>query len=231
MMSLIRVKENYSGWKVEQPRLGDISKVSSLEWNRYGAPLKMARNLSLRIKNKISVLWKLGLSVRKGDWVLRDYPIEVTELLFDPNFSGRRRKQFRFVAAILNWHLVGTGDTAQEALASLSKNFSAVKSNMLSSGRPLPRPGAHVPIEFASQERVNLHANLADDFVDRILGIGGAWISDESSLWDFHDDETNEALVAKISEVYGIDVSDLESARLSEIFERISSAREARSNS
>ncbi|MGA9586626.1 MAG: hypothetical protein WBQ95_14935 [Terracidiphilus sp.] len=48
-----------------------------------------------------------------------------------------------------------------------------------------------------------------------------AWISDESSLWDFHIDETNERMWAKILEVYGVDVSDIESARLSEIFNRI----------
>ena len=48
-----------------------------------------------------------------------------------------------------------------------------------------------------------------------------AWISDESSLWDFHTDDTNEKLWAKILEVYGVDVSDIESARLSEILNRI----------
>ncbi len=41
-----------------------------------------------------------------------------------------------------------------------------------------------------------------------------AWISDESSLWDFHSNETDDALIAKIKELYGVDVSDIASARL-----------------
>jgi hypothetical protein len=48
-----------------------------------------------------------------------------------------------------------------------------------------------------------------------------AWISDESSLWDFHASDDNRALIAKISEVYAVDVSDIESVRLREILERI----------
>ncbi|HTJ29438.1 MAG TPA: hypothetical protein VL346_03010 [Acidobacteriaceae bacterium] len=48
-----------------------------------------------------------------------------------------------------------------------------------------------------------------------------AWISDESSLWDFHTEQTNDLLIAKIRDVYGVDVSDIESARLWEIIEHI----------
>jgi hypothetical protein len=49
-------------------------------------------------------------------------------------------------------------------------------------------------------------------------------ISDQSSLWDFHSEETNNALIEKISQVYGVDVSDIESAKLCEILERIAAA-------
>ena len=47
------------------------------------------------------------------------------------------------------------------------------------------RPGRKVNIEFASQEKVSSDPALSDDFIERILGLEGAWISDESSLWDF----------------------------------------------
>jgi hypothetical protein len=47
----------------------------------------------------------------------------------------------------------------------------------------------------------------------------------KSSLWDFHGDETNDALHAKIKEVYGVDVSDIKSGNLSEILERIAASR------
>ena len=55
----------------------------------------------------------------------------------------------------------------------------------------------------------------------RVLELKWAWISDESSLWDFHQDETNDPLVSRIKELYDVDVSDIRSARLSEILERI----------
>jgi hypothetical protein len=48
-----------------------------------------------------------------------------------------------------------------------------------------------------------------------------AWISDESSLWDFHEDETNESLTDKIRHIYGVDVSDISSGNLANIFDRI----------
>jgi hypothetical protein len=52
--------------------------------------------------------------------------------------------------------------------------------------------------EFAPTERVNAHRKLAEDFTRRVLGLEWAWISDESSLWDFHTEKTNDALFAKI---------------------------------
>ena len=61
----------------------------------------------------------------------------------------------------------------------------------------------------------------------RILNLDWAWISDESSLWDFHSSKDNGELIAKIREIYGVDVSDIESARLSEILDRIASNRES----
>ena len=76
-------------------------------------------------------------------------------------------------------------------------------------------------MNFASQDRVKLHAELSLDFTRRVLGLPWAFISDESTLWDFHTENTNDEFVAKIKEVYGVDVSNIESARLCEIFERI----------
>ena len=87
------------------------------------------------------------------------------------------------------------------------------------------RPGTRVRIEFASQEKVSSDPALSDDFMKRVLGLEGAWISDEPSLWDFHTEQTNDHLFAKIREVYGIDVSDIESAKLWAIFERIEESR------
>jgi hypothetical protein len=71
-------------------------------------------------------------------------------------------------------------------------------------------------------------AELAKDFVKRILDIDWAWISDESTLCDFHSEETNESSIKKIRDVYGVDVSDISDGNLADIFDRILENRTAR---
>jgi hypothetical protein len=111
----------------------------------------------------------------------------------------------------------GSADTRQGALEELRKNFYRFKATKPS----LPRPGTKVPIEFADSGRVGRHSELAKDFVKRVLDIDWAWISDESSLWDFHGDETNKALTDKIRRIYGVDVSGISNGNLADIFDRI----------
>jgi hypothetical protein len=189
----------------------------------------MALNRADRVKNQLISAWKLCLSVRKLDWELGDYPIITREQQANPVYDGTRLQQYRYVSSIVRWGLVGLGDSEQQSLQKLQSNFAAAKIERLRTGKPLPRPGTRVPVEFASQERVNAHSELAQDFIRRVLELECAWISDESSLWDFHHNEANDILLAKVMEVYGIDVSDIESARLSEILERVASAQKARS--
>jgi hypothetical protein len=54
-----------------------------------------------------------------------------------------------------------------------------------------------------------------------MLGIDWAWISDESSLWDFHGSETSDKFVEEIHGIYGVDISDVSSGNLADIFDRI----------
>ena len=88
--------------------------------------------------------------------------------------------------------------------------------------------GAIKTIEFAPTNRIDRHRDLADDFVRRVLGLDTAWISNESSLEDFHGEPTNEALNRKIHEVYGVEVSDITNGNLAEILERIALHRATR---
>jgi hypothetical protein len=81
--------------------------------------------------------------------------------------------------------------------------------------------GAIKKIEFAPTDRIDQHCELADDFAQRVLGLDSVWISDESSLGDFHGEPTNEALNRKIHDVYGVDVSDITNGNLADILERI----------
>jgi hypothetical protein len=187
------------------------------------------RSLFVRLRDAIQRFWKWCLSFAKTDWELEDYPIIIKRQEPDLNLPARFI-QHPYWARVLGWHIDAGGASKAEALNALREQFAKRKTDWLKEGKPLPRPGVHVPIEFAPQERTGAHGELAEDFIHRILGLEEAWISDKSSLWDFHFEETNEELLAKIREVYGVDVSDIESARLSEIFERIEHPRQGASS-
>jgi len=119
----------------------------------------------------------------------------------------------------------GHGNTKQEALAELRRRFEQYKARE----KKLPRPGTKVPIEFADSRRVEQYPELAKDFFQEILGVEWAWISDESSLGDFHGEETNDRFVEKIRRVYGVDVADISNGNLADIFERIAKTRTIKS--
>jgi hypothetical protein len=110
-----------------------------------------------------------------------------------------------------------SGNTRQDSLEELRKKFDRFKV----AKSELPRPGTKVLIEFAASNRVAKHPELTKDFFRRVLEVDWAWISDESSLWDFHDNETNDGLTEKIRHIYGVDVSDISSGNLADIFDRI----------
>jgi hypothetical protein len=182
---------------------------------------------AVRIANQIRALWKYCLSFRKADFELTDYPISFRTQEPDPAspYHSSRFKFHRHVASIVKWNLTGTGDSREEALVSLKKTFSEAKAKRVELGESLPRPGSRVPIRFAPQGRVRANPELAEDFIHRVLELDWALISDGSSLWDFHTEETNDAFIAKIRSIYGVDVSDIESAKISEILERIGAAK------
>jgi hypothetical protein len=88
----------------------------------------------------------------------------------------------------------GGGNSKSEALEKLRKSLDWRKAE----NKKLPRPGTGLPIEFASRIRIDRHAELAEDFTKRVLGLEWAWISDQSSLWDFHVDEDHQVLVRRV---------------------------------
>ena len=96
----------------------------------------------------------------------------------DPDYVGTRLKQHRYSVAIVNWWVIcGSGDSKSEALEELKKRFAAEQVERGKAGKPLPRPGTHVPIEFASRQRVGIHPELAEDFIRHVLNLGWAWIA------------------------------------------------------
>lgn len=185
----------------------------------------MSLSRTTRMSNRLLAAWKWLLSFRKSEWSVDDYPMRMTRQEPDATFSAPRFTQHTYRAYIVNAAITGSGDTSIEAMADLRYNFESVTRRRKEETLPAIRPGENWPIEFASQEKILVDENFSEDFIQKVLGLDWAWISDESSLWDFHSERTNELLVTKIREVYCVDVSDIESARLWEIFERIKRSR------
>jgi hypothetical protein len=180
---------------------------------------------TVRLKNQVVAFWKFCLSFRKSVWELNDYPVAIREQWFDLDFKSSRFTQHRYIAYIVNWAMSGGGDTQKDAISDLENKFQSVKSRWKTEGRPLFRPGRVGPVEFASQQRIDANHELSEDFIRRVLDLDWAWISDESSLWDFHTNETNDLLYLRIFEIYGVDVSDIKSGNLSQILDRISASK------
>ena len=162
--------------------------------------------------------WKRFAAAFKSNWTLKDYPIHTK---FHPPSEASptsRLKPFLWSATVINWPgMFGAGNTRQEALEDLRNRFEQFKAT----NKELPRPGTKVPIQFSARNRVDRHPELAKDFIRRILGLEWAWVSDESSLWEFHDAGTNDALIQTIRNTYGVDVSDISNGNLADIFDRI----------
>jgi hypothetical protein len=182
----------------------------------------------IRLTDTLKTQWKRLLSYRKRDWDLADYPVVIRTQELRPGLPSRFT-QHPFRALVLGWLIDAPGDSKEEALANLKGEFARRRQMRVDEGKRVPRPGTRVPIVFGPQARADRHAALADDFTRRVLhpvlGIEDVWITDDSSLWNFHFDETSDELVAKIREVYGVDVSDVESQTLVDIFDRIDAAR------
>jgi hypothetical protein len=166
--------------------------------------------------------WKFGLSFLKRDWQLRDYPIRVRKQGDAPADPNSRFKTYPWSAQIDGWGVIsGLGNTRDEALSQLAVNFEEQKARRASEGKLLPRPGTHVPIQFASTELIAAHGPLVDDFIHRVLELPWAFISDESRLWQFPEGDPIDIYLDRIRTIYGVDCSDLADAPICEILERI----------
>jgi len=167
----------------------------------------------------LTATWKLCLSFTKRDWDLADYPTVIRKQVLHPGASDSRRTPPPYSARIVNWWVMtGLGNTPEEATQDLAAQFARMKESRKQDGKPMPRPGAKVPIEFAPSNRVDANPELTEDFIRRVLGLDWAFVSDESRLWDFHTGETNEVLIAKIKDLYGVEVSDIEGPATSQRF-------------
>jgi hypothetical protein len=85
------------------------------------------------------------------------------------------------------------------------------------------RPGTSVPPKFAETIRMERLKPIARKFPPTVLEMDDddCLVTDESSLWDFHVEESNEVFNDRIRAHFDVDVSDFTDARLCEILERI----------
>jgi hypothetical protein len=167
-----------------------------------------------------SVIAKYLLSFRKTEWNVEDYPIRIRHYDVEAAPPTARIQPARCSAQVVNWPFMeGCGDNPEAALANLRERFAERRRRNL----PFPRPGRGLPPEFAPTHRIAEHPDLARDFLARIfdLNYDECFISDGSSLGDFHMDDTNDELNEKVLLTYGVDVSDIESGNLADIFVRL----------
>jgi len=172
------------------------------------------------LPDQVKALWKYLASFLKKDWTVDDYPIRLRHFDVDATEEHGRFKPVAWSAQVINWvAMQGHGDTAEQALTSLRDHLEARKTR----GEKLARPGTGLPLEFAPAYRIEEHPDLARDFFRRVLDLNfdECFISDESSLWDFHDAENNDELNERILLAYGVDVSDIDSGNLADVFERL----------
>jgi hypothetical protein len=181
-------------------------------------------NLYYRVRSRVKIAWYWLLSFRKRSWTLNDYPIHLREQVPDSAYANSPRfKHYRYSAFVLNWHIHAAGETKSEAMTNLAMAYENACKEKLDKGENLPRPGTKIAfeIQIAAQDKISRFPELLNDFIQRVLGHEWAFLTDESTLWDFHTDETNDNYYSKIKDVYGVDVSDLKDGRIYEILERI----------
>jgi hypothetical protein len=170
--------------------------------------------------------WKHCLSFLKKDWQLRDYPLHLRRQSDVPADPDSRFKIYPWLAQIDGWNVIGgTGNTRDEALADLSAKFEKEKSERVSKGEPLPRPGTDVPVQFASSSRIDVRAALLDDFIHRVLELEWALVTDQTQLWHFSLGQSNDVYIDRIRDLYGVDCSDLADAPIADILDRIATCR------
>jgi len=176
------------------------------------------RCYEVKMSRKVRARLAWATSFLKRRWDFDDYPLDfVDQGECDPNLP-ERLQHTRWRADLINWFAVsGVGETTEAALADAKQKFAALKA----SGERMWRPGTGPGVVFPENQAIDRLPELRDHFIRKVLGLDWAWVTDASSLWDFHTRANNDEMHLKIGEVYGVDVSDIEGANLLAILERV----------
>ena len=167
------------------------------------------------LPSRASKAWHYLRSFFRRNWRFEDYPVVVRAQpggTPEPDADGSWTPPY--IAQIDGMWLTGSGATAEAARADLAAKFETYRNE-----NELPRPGTQEPIRFASSERIDSFGTLRDDFIERVLRMPWAFMSDESTLAEFPDLED---LKRRISLLYGVDVDALADDRIVTILQAIS---------
>jgi hypothetical protein len=171
--------------------------------------------------DQVRAFTKYASSFLKATWSLEDYPVRLRKIGPIVRGGPRGRGLVTWNAQIINWwHMRGVGSTPEAAVESLARRLAG-----FAVSHPLPRPGRGAPlnIEVADSRLVEGHKQLVDDILERVMGFPATdcLVTDESTLWDFHEDDDNREYFRKISLIYGVDVSGIEPPTFAAIAEKI----------
>lgn len=158
---------------------------------------------------------KWAMSFLKREWTAKDYPVRFR------NQAGLTPDAPPWCAQIVNWWVMaGTGNSREEALRDLDDQLRLRREQM----GALPRPGTRVPVQFACTSRVYANPKLLEDFIIHALGFGPGqpvFLSDESSINHFGDDERIQEIIRLIEDRYGVVIAGEDSMLIADVLERV----------
>ena len=166
----------------------------------------------MKVPRRVKRAWYFLRSFFRRPWTFADYPVVVRRQ--EPGADDSRPLP-EYVATIDGMMLAGLGDTPESARAELAERFEDYRA----AHDTLPRPGTQAPITFAPATRVEAHGTLRDEFVERILRMNWAFMSDESSLTEFPEDLDEYG--RRIMLLYGVDIDQLADRRITTILDAI----------
>jgi hypothetical protein len=166
--------------------------------------------------SQIIIAW-LASFVR-SEWKPESYPMVIrTQDGLPP--------EAKWCARVLNWPgPIGLGQTKSEAQAALQERLREIAVKRKQERKSMPRPGTRLPLEFASTTRVLSDLALLEDFITHVLGFTHSdpvFISDESSISDFGDDDRITDICKKIEEHYGISITESEPVFIADVLDRV----------
>lgn len=167
----------------------------------------------------VIALSKYLASFFKREWTIDDYPVRTWQYLADTPTMGPI-KPGAWQAQIHRWWLMAaSGSTRDEAIAALNEAFNEYKREY----GTVPRPGTRVEAVFAPTDKIDQYSAIVHDFFEKILEMDYdyCFVSDESSLWEFPNTSDKARVLELIEQTYQVDVSDIETGNLVQIFKRL----------